>query len=65
MYPRTRTFAASARGTTGSNRAIDSAIPAFTFLRLNVSEAAVKTAIFPAPAASARSSPCSFGTSAE
>ena len=35
------------------------------FLRLKLSEAAVNTETLPAPAASARSKPCSLGTSAE
>jgi hypothetical protein len=36
----------------------------FTFRRLNVSEAAAKMATSSSPAASARSSPRTFGTSA-
>ena len=51
--------------TTGGKRSMDSAIEAFTLRRLKVSDVAVKTATFPAPTASARSKPFSFGTSAE
>ena len=40
-----------------------SAMDALMFFRLNVSEAAVNTAISRAPAARARSSPVSLGTS--
>jgi len=54
-----------ARGTTGWNRSIDSAIDALMFFWLKVSEAAVNTAIPCTRASSARSSPFSFGTSAE
>ncbi len=61
-YPRTRIPAAVARARTGAKRAKDSSIEAFTFRRLNVSDAAVKTAISRTPAASARSRPFSFGT---
>ena len=52
-----------ARASTGAKRANDSSIEALMFFRLNVSDAAVKTAISRTPAASARSSPFSFGTS--
>ena len=61
-YPRTRIPASRARRITGAKRANDSSIEALMFFRLNVSDAAVKTAISRAPAASARSSPFSFGT---
>ena len=47
---------------TGANRAKDSSIEALMFFRLNVSDAAVKTAISATPAAWARSRPFSFGT---
>jgi len=64
-YPRTGIESSRAAETTGRNRSIDSAIEAFTFFRLNVSDAAVNTAIFPTFARSARSRPRSLGTSAE
>ena len=55
--------AASARSSTGPNAASDSAMVMFTFARAKPSDAAVKTAIASAPAASARSSPRRLGTS--
>ena len=54
---------ACARWSTGAKASSDSAIVMPMFARVNSSEAAVKTAIASAPAASARSSPRTFGTS--
>jgi hypothetical protein len=64
-YPRTETPAFVDASTTGRITASDSAMVMLMFFLLNVSEAAVKTAIRPIPAFSARSRPFMFGTSAE
>ena len=61
-YPRVHMPAARAWSSTGANAASDSAMVMFTFARAKPSEAAVKTAIASAPAATARSRPRRFGT---